>query len=226
MRVSIVMATYNAEAYVGEAIETVLTQSRPPDEFIVIDDGSTDRTRSVLDCFSGHIVVVVQPNRGPTAAVNRAIALSHGDVLGFQDADDLWCAGKLERQLAALEADPALEAVFGLVRQFVSADVPQSRRAALAPVNEIVRAETKLGMLILRTAYDRIGGFDETIRIASMIEWLGRAKLHELRSTTLDEVVALRRLHLGNGGRSRAKEQDDETLLALKRVIATRRLGR
>jgi len=226
MRVSVVMSAFNAEAYLAEAVESVLGQSRPPDEFVIVDDGSTDKTREVLDRYRARIICLSQPNRGQTFALNRAIARTTGDALAFQDADDIWCEKKLEHQLTALEADTAMDAVFGLVRQFVSPDVPASRRAALAPVSEILRGESKVAMLVRRAAFDRVGAFDETIRAAGMIEWLGRAKLRGLRGTVLDEIVVLRRLHLNNGGRINAKAQDDETLAALKHVIEARRSPR
>jgi glycosyltransferase involved in cell wall biosynthesis len=223
MRVSVVMTVFNAEAYVAEAVESVLGQSRPPDEFIIVDDGSTDGTRGVLDRYPGKIICLSQSNRGQTVAVNRAIAIARGEALAFQDADDIWCEKKLERQLAALQANVQIDAIFGWVRQFVSPDVPDCRRIALAPINEIIKGESQIAMLVRRAAYDNVGGFEETIRAASMIEWLGRAKIRGLRSIVLDEIVALRRLHLTNGGRINAKAQDDETLAALKRVIEARR---
>jgi glycosyltransferase involved in cell wall biosynthesis len=223
MRVSVVMTAFNAEAYLAEAVESVLSQSRPPHEFIIVDDGSTDGTRQVLDRYLGKIIRLSQSNRGQTVSINRAIAMASGEALAFQDADDLWCERKLEHQLPALEANDQIDAVFGLVRQFVSSDVPEARRMALAPINEIIRGESQIAMLVRRTAYDKIGGFDETIRATGMIEWLGRAKMRGLRSIMLEEIVALRRLHLRNGGRIDAKAQDDETLAALKQVIEARR---
>ena len=122
-----------------------------------------------------------------------------------------------------MEANIQIDAVFGFVRQFVSPDVPDHRRIALAPKNEIIKGELRIAMLVRRGAYDKVGGFDETFRAASIIEWLGRAKMRGLRSIVLDEIVASRRLHLTNGGRINAKTQDDETLAALKRVIEARR---
>jgi glycosyltransferase involved in cell wall biosynthesis len=225
MRVSVVIPAYNAEAYVAEAIESVLRQSRPPDQVIAVDDGSTDGTRSVLDRYSSHIICLSQVNRGQTETLNRGIALADGDVLCFQDADDVWCEKKLEHQIAALASEKQIDAVFGLVRQFVSSDVSETRRAALHPANEIVRG-ARITLMIRRAAFDKIGSFDETFRITSMVEWLARAKLKGLRSVMLDEVVALRRLHLTNGGRTQKDTQDKETLLALKRVIDVRRQSR
>jgi glycosyltransferase involved in cell wall biosynthesis len=223
MRVSVVMPVYNREAYVAEAIDSVLGQSRPPEEFIAVDDGSFDATPAILDRYEGHIVRRRQPNQGQTAAINHGVAAAGGDLLAFIDADDIWERDKLARQLAVLEARADIDAVFGLVRQFVSPDVPVERRYALTPRNEVVIGESRVAMLIRRAAFDKIGDFDRSFQIASFVEWLGRAKRAGLRRHTLDRIVARRRLHPTNGGLTATAHQDAETLLALKRVIEARR---
>jgi glycosyltransferase involved in cell wall biosynthesis len=222
-RISVVMAVYNGEAYVAEAIDSVLDQSRPPDEFIVVDDGSTDGTSKILDRYSDRIVRLSQENSGQTAALNRAIARASGDLLAFQDADDIWCERKLERQVAALIGNPDTDAVFGLMRQFVSPDVPIAQQQGLAPAQELCPGEIRVCMLIRKSQFRRIGPFDATFPAVSFIEWLGRAKQMGLRSVMLSEVVARRRLHLNNYGRRNVDSRDDQTLNALRRVIVARK---
>src|SRR3954453_7539077 len=131
MRVSVIIAAYNSEAYIAETIESVLGQTVPPDEVIVVDDGSTDGTRGILDGFSDRIVALTQANSGQAVAVNKGLALARGELIGFCDADDLWTPRKLELQLALLERDGGTEAAFGKVQQFVSPDVPDKHRARL-----------------------------------------------------------------------------------------------
>src|SRR5262245_36251444 len=138
MRVSVIIAAYNAEAYLAETIESVLGQTVPPDEVIVIDDGSTDGTRGVLDRFGDRIVALAQANSGQAVAVNRGLATARGELIGFCDADDLWTTSKLDMQLALLDRDGSVEAVFGKVQQFVSPNVPEAHRARLAPAVEIM----------------------------------------------------------------------------------------
>jgi glycosyltransferase involved in cell wall biosynthesis len=223
MRVSVVLATYNAEAYLAEAIDSLLHQSRLPDEIIVVDDGSDDGTRSVLDRYSGRILHVSQSHLGQTVALNRGISIASGELLGFHDADDLWCEKKLEHQLKMLESREEIDAIFGHVRQFVSPEVRFNRQVVPAPGHDVIPGGSKIAMLIRRATFDHIGHFDETFKIASFIEWRGRANRMGLRSVMLDEIVAMRRLHLANGGRTNRKAQDEETLLALKRLVDARR---
>ena len=163
MRVSAIIAAYNAEAYIAEAVESVLGQTIPPDEVIVIDDGSTDGTRNVLDQFGDRITALNQSNSGQAVAVNSALATAQGDLIGFCDADDLWTPRKLELQLALLERQGDVEAVFGKVEQFVSPDVPDEQRERLKPAVAVMPGELKQCMLIRRAALDRAGPFDESL---------------------------------------------------------------
>ncbi len=224
MRVSALIAAYNAESYIAEAVDSVLSQSHAPDEVIVVDDGSTDRTRAVLEGFGERVVFLSQRNRGQAAALNGALAIATGDFLSFCDADDLWTPRKLELQLALLETSGEIDAVFGVVRQFVSPEVPEEHRERLRPAIEVSHGELKLCMLIRRPVFDKLGPFEDSLPATFFIEWLGRAKQQGLRSAAVDDIVALRRIHLSNGGRLNAKSQDLDTLLALRQVISRRRL--
>src|SRR5581483_306102 len=103
MKISVVMAAFNAERYVAAAIESILAQTRKADEIIVIDDGSTDRTFEVLTRYEDNITLLRQDNTGPAIALNRAISAASGDMLAFLDADDLWAEEKLSLQAHNLE---------------------------------------------------------------------------------------------------------------------------
>jgi glycosyltransferase involved in cell wall biosynthesis len=223
MRVSVIIAAYNAEAYIAEAVASVLGQTIPPDEVIVIDDGSTDGTRNVLRKFGQRITVLTQDNSGQAVAVNKALATAQGELIGFCDADDLWTLRKLELQLALLERQSDVEAVFGKVEQFVSPDVPDAQRERLKPAIAIMPSELKQCMLIRRAVLDRTGPFDESLPATFFIAWLGRAKQSGLKSAHVDDIVVRRRLHLGNGGRTNTDAQNRETLLALRKAIKPRR---
>ena len=222
MRVSVVIAAYNSEAYIAEAIESVLGQTVAPDEVIVIDDGSSDGTRGILDGFGKRIIALTQANSGQAAAVNKGLALARGELIGFCDADDLWTPRKLKMQLALLDHDGSVEAAFGKVQQFVSPDVPEQHRARLTPAIEVMPGELKQCMLIRRAALMRIGPFDATLPATFFIAWLGRAKQCGLKTAHVDDIVVRRRLHLRNGGRTNTDAQNLQTLMALRKAIKAR----
>lgn len=109
--VSVVIPVWNAARYLPQTLQSVLRQTRPPEEIVVVDDGSTDESAAVAEKFGTGVRVLRQDNRGESAARNRGIEAAQGDWIAFLDADDLWHPEKLARQLAAIQADPAVDCV-------------------------------------------------------------------------------------------------------------------
>jgi len=104
--ISVVIPTYNSAAVLSDAIDSVLAQTHPPDELIVIDDGGDDDTESICRRYRGAIRYVRQDNAGASAARNHGAAIARCRWLAFLDADDLWAPDKLARQRAALAQNP------------------------------------------------------------------------------------------------------------------------
>ena len=104
--VSVVIPTFNRASRLEVALESVLAQSLPPLEVIVVDDGSTDETRELVSAkFAGHVSYYYQPNRGVSAARNLGIQRSTGNWIAFLDSDDEWLPDKLQRQVDALQSN-------------------------------------------------------------------------------------------------------------------------
>lgn len=111
--ISVVIAAYNAELVVGRAVESVLAQTLAPDEILVVDDGSTDRTRQVIEQFGDKVRYIYQGNAGASAARNTAIEAASGRWIAFLDADDQWLPDRLRLQVQLLERHPDLKWVTG-----------------------------------------------------------------------------------------------------------------
>jgi len=112
LSVSVIIPNHNYGRYVGAAIESALAQTYPPLEVIVVDNGSTDDSRAVLEKFDHpKLRVVFQENKGQSGARNVALALARGDLIGFLDADDVWLPEKLSKQVA-LFSDPEVVLVY------------------------------------------------------------------------------------------------------------------
>jgi glycosyltransferase involved in cell wall biosynthesis len=162
------------------------------------------------------------PHGGPSAASNSGIAAASGDLLAFLDADDLWAPDKLAAQLAVLEADKTLDAIFGQVVQFADYDgvirAPQEIHNGEPPLDGI----SKNTMLIRRAAFDRVGPFDETLEIAEYGEWYARALAAGLRSRTLSQVLAYRRVHNNNTTRTNRAALHRDYLRIAREAIARR----
>lgn len=106
MFVSVIMAAYNAERFVGDAIESVLRQTHSDFEFIVVDDGSTDRTPEILARYAEQdrrLRVITQENRGAGAARNAAVSAARSEWIAVMDSDDVMEPQRLERQIAFVE---------------------------------------------------------------------------------------------------------------------------
>ena len=110
-----ITATYNMGVYVQEAVDSVLAQTHPRVEVIVVDDGSTDGTSAALARYAGdpRVRVIRQENAGQTRAKNRGLEEARGEFIGFCDADDRWRPPKLERQLPHFAAHPGVGVVYG-----------------------------------------------------------------------------------------------------------------
>jgi glycosyltransferase involved in cell wall biosynthesis len=109
-RVSVLIATYNYARYLPQCLGRVLNQTRPPDEIIVVDDGSTDGTPELMKQFP-EVRYVYQQNAGKAAAFGRALSLSSGEIVCHLDADDYWELGKLACVLRCLGADSGIGGV-------------------------------------------------------------------------------------------------------------------
>jgi GT2 family glycosyltransferase len=110
-RVSVVIATYNCGQFLAEAIESVLNQTLPPHEVIVVDDGSTDDTSAILNAFGERIRAVTQANAGVSTARNRGLELATGEYLAIMDADDICRPSRFAEQAAFLDRHPEVVAV-------------------------------------------------------------------------------------------------------------------
>lgn len=112
-KVSVIIPLYNLKQYIGKAIESVLTQTYPNIEIIVVDDGSTDEPQTVLNKYEGRIKLIRQEeNKGPSNARNTGIRNSKSEYIVFLDADDYICPNKIEIEVKVLEKYPEIGWVY------------------------------------------------------------------------------------------------------------------
>lgn len=191
--ISVIMPVYNAEKYIAEAVGSIRRQGYALLEILAINDGSTDDTVPIIEGLGDDIVLINQANAGPGAARNRGLALARGKFIAFLDADDLWPEHKLARQLAYLQAHPDVEMVWGRTQYFGDF----SERDKKIPLDEDQTAVSyQLGAgLFRRSAFDRVGLFDEAFRYSEDYDWLLRAREMDIPSFVLDNITLLYRMH-------------------------------
>ena len=219
-QVSVVMAAYNAEAFLAEAIASVLDERYDAMQLIVLDDGSTDRTPDIVRSFaSPDITYRRQENRGVAAATNAGLLLATGPIVSFLNADDLWCAGRLALQLALLAEHPEADVVLG------------HQRRTWRPEGEtewkFLEPELALHLqscLFRREVFDRVGAFDESFRYCYDWDWFFRARELGVPFFTHPEVTNIYRRHAGNLSLEEDANNREATLV-VRRSLARRRAG-
>jgi glycosyltransferase involved in cell wall biosynthesis len=220
--ISVIIGVYNGEAYLGEAIDSVLSQTYSPVELIVVDDGSEDTTAEVIERYGSAVRHIYQPNGGMGAARNAGVAVAEGRFLAFLDADDRFTSEKLEHQIEVFAAEPTVDVVFGHMTEFVSPDVDHEARALLRqPVHDVAWRTPHL-MLVRREAFDRVGFFSTTLKVGIGVDWYARSLEKGLKAVTPPVVVLERRLHAQNNG-IRQRGLRPQYLHVLKASIDRRR---
>jgi glycosyltransferase involved in cell wall biosynthesis len=217
--VSVVTAVRNGEAYLAEAIDSVLQQAVPL-EYIVVDDGSTDRSAQIAAAYGDRLTLLRQPAAGVAAALNHGIARASAPFLAFLDADDVWEPNKLSRQLALFEQDPGLTMVFGARVEFASgaAAADRGRWSVRTQPHEACYAG---GILIRTDAVRRCGGFDESLALGAFIDLAGRIRDAGGRQEVTGDLVVRRRVHGGNLSIAQAGARQD--FLTVARAALRRR---
>lgn len=208
--ISVVIPTHNRGAMARAAVASVLAQTRPADEIIVVDDASTDGTPALLADLAADVRVVrVADNAERGAARNLGARLSSGELLAFLDSDDVWDASKLERQLQwAGSAVPSVTGVRILDEDGV--DTGRTYVPALGAADEILTGNPYLGgpssLVLPRALFDAVGGFPEARELQTSEDWLLFNKLARAGQapTVVPEALVGYRRHTASSSESPA----------------------
>ena len=205
--VSVVIPAYNCGRYLPETIESALSQTLPPLEVIVIDDGSTDDTAEVLRRYEGRIRYIHQRNMGISAARNAGIRVARGSLIAFLDADDVWLPSMLAQQCEALRRTGAGVAHTG----FYNWDSTTGKRVPPVRDNSLFdgycyrkffwneTGDPASAFMVRRSCFDAVGLFDEEIPGGCCEDLEMWTRLSRRFSFTyVDAPLVLRRQHESN----------------------------
>jgi glycosyltransferase involved in cell wall biosynthesis len=196
--VSVIIPVFNAERFLTEALDSVWAQQYGPLEVLVIDDGSTDGSADLVAARQrpGLELLRCRGNHGPGAARNVGLAAARGDLITFLDADDLMTRGRLSFQVGYLTEHRDIDVVVGTetIRIGPGVEPPAWLRLPRRPRPRYYQ----MSMMARRSAFQRVGPFDESFRLGSDHEWMCRAAAAGVRSALVDRVLLERRIHGAN----------------------------
>lgn len=200
MTISVVMPVWNGVRTIREATRSALDQTHADLELIVVDDGSSDGSlEAIADIDDHRILRLVGDRTGPSAARNRGILASRGELVAFLDADDLWDPRKLERQVEALDADPDASVAYCWLDRIA---FDGSEREALTRETQNGDVYPRLlvanfvgggcNLLVKRATLDDVGLFDESLDAAE--DWELNVRLASRhRFVCVEEPLVLKR---------------------------------
>lgn len=228
-RVSVIIPTYNYGRFIGGAIESVLSQTYPIDEIIVVDDGSTDETAEIVTRFKPPVSYVRQNNSGVSAARNCGVTSATGELIAFLDADDTWLPEKIEKQVAKFAGNGEIGLVHCGMREFDS-ETGETLEIHLEGGEGWVAEEIALWegpvivgpggtIIIRRDVFDDVGGFDTRLKNGEDWEFCLRVA-RKYQVGFVAEALVNYRNHGGNATKNIA-EMERSTLLAWAKAFDT-----
>lgn len=229
-KISVLIPTYNCDAYVHEAINSVLNQTYKNFEIIVVDDGSTDNTKDVLRPYEEKklITYIYQNNSVPAVARNTGILNSSGDYIAFLDADDLWMPEKLEKMIKKINDKKK----FGMVITSVNFVDLYGNILRTTNYDQMTEDEIKeilmercivvmSSVLIQREVFEHIGLFDENLTYAEDWDFFYRLA-REYRIGIINEPLTVYRVRESSLMRDRAKREKlfNDTFAVVEKIYA------
>lgn len=203
--IDVIIAVYNGEKFIEEAIASVQNQTWKDLNIIVADDGSTDQTANIVTALSesdSRISLLARSHQGVSATLNAAIKHSSARYIAFLDADDVWDITKLAVQMEAL-ANSENEVCFCMIREFET--LPENSSQSYRARKEPLKGFSKTAFLGKRSVFTRFGLFDETVAIGDFVDWFSRVVRAGVSVIMLDQVLTFRRIHENNTTRNISK---------------------
>jgi glycosyltransferase involved in cell wall biosynthesis len=230
--VSVIIPAYNSGRLIRASIDSALSQGGVTLEVVVVDDGSTDDTVSVVESYGDSVRCIRQRNQGAYVARNNGAATARGEWLAFLDADDLWFAGKVAKQLQL--ADPDVGLIYsdyshldisGRVsgRASDAADLMQGKIFDYLLVDNFIGMST---VLMRRKSFEELGGFATDITgCADWDMWL-RYAVSDREVRVHRDALAAYRWHPGQMSKSFAARQRNRLEVIRRAVNRARQMGR
>ena len=196
--ISVIIPAYNAEKFLSPALDSVLQQSYSNLEILLIDDGSSDETRSIAQNHPAKPHYHLQPHLGVAEARNHGIRKARGDLIAFLDSDDLYLPHKLSSQVGYLQQNPQIDIVVCPLQRVDT---------ALNPYGEPIKSFALGTMLIRRIVFDRVGFFNPEFIQSQDTDWFLRSRDKEIPVAYQTDAGLLYRQHPNSLSKNRVENR-------------------
>lgn len=230
-KISVIIPTYNREDFINATVDSVLNQKFKNFELIVVDDGSTDNTKTNLDKYLDKIIYIYQENKGPASARNRGIKRAKGEYIAFLDSDDKWTCDKLEETNKCISNNPNIKVFHTQEKWYENGRIHNPKKKHKKPTGYIFGNCLKICSVSISTAiikksvFEDIGCFDETLPVCEDYDFWLRVSF-KYPVYLIDKVLTIK-----DGGRNdqlsmRYHSKDKFRVDSIKRLIENNDLNK
>lgn len=197
MEISVIIPVYNGQRFLAQAVNSVLKQTVPPGEVIVVDDGSTDGSADIARSFPTPVCTIFQENKGPAAARNAGVKEARGQLIAFLDADDIWLPEKLARQTDLWRQNQEAIVLCRFHPRFhEDGQWMDAGKKVFFQSDPVCTMPS--GLLLSRKTWMRIGEFEERYRTGEDTEWFIRSRRHGIPQLIVEDVLVHKGIHRAN----------------------------
>ena len=218
MNFSCIIACFNGENYLKEAVESVISQLMFNDELIIVNDGSTDNTQAIISSYKDSRIIPIHlsKNIGFSSARNEGLKIASKEYISFLDHDDLWPLDRQKLIIDTLNKNPDAGLVYGKIEQFFSPELKDQleKKYKLPPV---MHSPFSGGIVIKRSIIEEAELFDSNFKKGEWIDLLSKMNKLQIKKILINDTLLLRRIHDKNNSLQNKSMAD--YLPALKKHI-------
>lgn len=222
--ISIIIPVFNREKFIVESLESLLCDHFEPKEIIVVDDGSTDQTATILSEYS-QIKYLYQEHKGVAVARNTGIKASTGDFIAFHDSDNIWVPGRLKSSVEFFINHPEIDYIIGQMESFLDKGVSLPSQIKKEWMDKPQITLSTAVLVARRGCFDIAGLFNPQYCSSEDLEWFQRAADAGLTLGKIPAVFVKSRIHQSNISTIEAKNRAKRILMIMHQSVKRKKIG-